>query len=276
MIESQSPKSGSLFDIKWNETNEIPSSVEYRTLSIPCLLALLFGLLSPLVLIHWGFVFIPIFAVVFAVIGLVGIAGSEGMRFGKPLAWSALFLSICFVVMNVTLWEAYKGRMIREAIEFAGSYFEIYNRSPDGEKLDLFHVQDMQWPYWQRSAIPHEDRWKALDKDMMAQEDMSVSAEVLEMRTLMALGDRATPTYYSVKSYSYDTSNNLNYVTLVYAITYVTDTKEKETFFLELAVKKIRGEDATTIANQKKKIGGWAVHSLKKSDVPKELEGNKI
>ena len=275
MTESQPPKSGSLFDIKWNETTEIPSVAEYRTLSIPCLLALLLGLLSPLVLIHWGFVFLPIFAIVFAAIGLVGIANSEGMRFGKPLAWSAIFLSICCVVMNVTLWEAYKSRVIHEAIDFAGSYFEIYHRGPDDEKLDLFQVQDMQAPYWRRSTAPFEDRWKALDKDMMSQEDMSAFAEALEMRTLMALGNRAVPTYYSVKSYIYDTSNNIDYVTLIYAITYETDTKEKETFFLELAVKRTRSEDTTTIANQKKKMGGWAVHSLKKSDVPKELEGNK-
>ena len=275
MTESQSPKSGSLFDIKWNETTEIPSVAEYRTLSIPCLLALLLGLLSPLVLINWGFVFIPIFAVVFAALGLVGIANSEGMRFGKPLAWSAIFLSICCVVMNVTLWEAYKSRVIHEAIDFAGSYFEIYRRGPDDEKLDLFQVQDMQAPYWRRSPAPLEDRWKALDKDMMSQEDMSSFAEASEMRTLMALGNRAVPTYYSVKSYIYDTSNNIDYVTLVYAVTYETDTKEKETFFLELAVKRTRGEDATTIANQKKKMGGWGVHSLKKSDVPKEFEGRQ-
>ena len=275
MTESQSPKSGSLFDIKWNETDEIPSAAEYRTLSIPCLLALLLGLLSSLVLIHWGFVFIPVFAVVFAAVGLVGIANSDGMKFGKPLAWSAVFLSICFVIINVTLWETYKSRVTREAIEFAGSYFEIYNRSSDDEKLDLLHVQDMRIPYWQRSVAPLEDRWKALDKDMMAQEDMSVSAEALEMRTLMALGNRAVPTYYSVKSYMYDTSTNIDYVAIVYAVTYETDTKEKETFFLELTVKRMRGEDTTTIAKQKKKLGGWAVHSLKKSDVPKELEGRQ-
>jgi len=272
MTESQSSKSGSLFDIKWNDTNEIPSAAEYRTLSISCLLALLLGLLSPLVLINWGFVFIPIFAIVLAAIGLVVIANSEGMRFGKPLAWSAIFLSICFVTMNVTLWEAYKSRVIREAIDFAGSYFEIYNRSPEAGKLDIFHVQDMQIPYWRRSTAPLEDRWKALDKDMMSQEDMSAFAEASEMRTLMALGNRAVPTYYSVKSYIYDTSNNIDYVTLIYAITYETDTKEKETFFLELTVKRIQGEDVTTIASQKKKMGGWAVHSLKKSDVPMEFE----
>ena len=275
MTESQSPKSGSLFDIKWNETNEIPSVAEYRTLSIPCLLALLFGLLSPLVLIHWGLVFMPIFAILLAAIGLVGVTNSEGMRFGRPLAWLAIFLSICFVVMNITLWESYKSRVVREAIDFAGSYFEIYNRSPDDEKLDLFHVQDMQRPYWQRSTTPLEDRWKALDKDMLSQEDMSAFAEELEMRTLMTLGNRAVPTYYSVKSYIYDTSSNTDYVTLVYAITYETDTKEKETFFLELAVKRMRGEDTTTIANQKKKMGGWGVYSLKKSYVPKEFEGRQ-
>lgn len=272
MTESRPSKSGSLFDMKWNETNEIPTVSEYRTLSIPCLLAFLAGLLSPLVLISWGLVFLPILALALALAGLYGVERSEGMQFGKPLAWSGVFLAICFSVMNVTLWEAYKSNVIREAIVFADHYFELYDRGPDDPELDILHVHDMRSPYWLRSAMPIEDRWKAIEKDTLTQEDIGGYSGQLPERTLMALGGRAVPTYYSVKSYGYAGSD---YVTLVYAITYETDAKEKETFFLELRLKRTHGEDTTTIANQKIKRGGWSVESLKAPVLPKEFGGKE-
>lgn len=274
MTESSSPKSGSLFDMKWNETNEIPSATEYRTLSIPSLLAFLVGLLSPLVLINWGFVFLPIFALVLAAAGLFGISRSDGMRFGKPLAWSAVFISLCFIVMNVSLWESYKSRVIREAIDFAGSYFEIFAGEPDAPQVDIFKVKDMQAVYWHRSVAPVEDRWKALEKDMFGQEDMDSYTRSLPERTLMALGNRAVPSFYSVDSYGYDKKNNVDYVTLVYAVTYKTEAGEKETFFVNLNVKRSRGEDTTTIAGRKTKMGGWGVGSLRGPILPKEFDDN--
>ncbi len=272
MTETQPQKSGSLFDVKWNEASEIPTSREYRTISVPSLLAFLIGLLSPLVLINWGFVFLPLLALILAFVALYGIAKSEGMRFGRPLAWTAIFLSLCFVVMNFSLWEAYKSRVTREAIEFAGSYFDVLARSKDDPEIDLLKIRDMQTAYWGRSVAPSENRWKAMEKDMMGQEDLGMFAQDILMRTLMALGDKAKPTFYKVKSHAYDKGHNSDYVTLVYAVTYDNDSGEKETFFIDLTVKRFQGEDTTTVANKKTKMGGWAVQGMKGPVLPKEFE----
>ena len=273
MTESQ--KTGSIFDVKWNDASEFPTVAEYRTISVPSLLALLFGLLSPLVLINWGFVFLPTLSLIFAFYALYVIAHSEGMRFGRPLAWLAIFLSLSLVVANFSLWEAYKSRMTREAIEFAGSYFELVARSKDDPKVDILTIRDMRSPYWQRSVALLEDRWKALEKDMFSQEDLSSFVSDTTLRTLMALGNQAKATYYTVKSYTYDKGHNTDYMTLVYAVTYQNDNQEKETFFVNLTVKRTKGEDTTTVANQKKKMSGWAVEGIKGPVTPQEFGGKE-
>jgi len=273
MTETQPQKSGSIFDVKWNDASELPTVAEYRTISVPSLLALLFGLLTPLVLMNWGFVFIPILSFVLAFYALYAIANSDGMRFGRPLAWTAIFLSLCFVVANVSLWEAYKSRVIREAIDFSGSYFKLIASAKDDPEIDILTIRDMRSPYWQRSVAPLKDRWKALEKDEFSQEDLSMFANDITLRTLMALGDGASVTFYQVKSYTYDKGKNEDYVTLVYAVTYENSDKEKETFFVDLTVKRVPGEDTTTVANQKKKMGGWTVQNMKGPVTPKEFGG---
>lgn len=275
MTETPAKKSGSIFDVKWNDASELPTVAEYRTLCVPSLLALLFGLLSPLVMIHWGFVFLPILSLIFAFYALYVIAYSDGMRFGRPLAWMAVFLSLCFVVSNVSLWEAYKSRLIREAIGFAGSYFELVARAKDDPGIDILSIRDMRNPYWQRSVEPPEARWKALEKNEFGQEDLSMFAGDITLRTLMELGDNAKATFYKVRSYAFDKGRREDFVTLVYAVTYENGDKEKETFFVDITVKRSQDEDTTTIANQKKKRGGWAVQGVKGPVMPKEY-GNKV
>ena len=281
MTETQTQKSGSIFDVQWNDAGELPTVKEYRTLCIPSLLALLFGLLTPLVLTNWGFVFIPVLALVFAFFALYLIARSDGRQFGKPLAWMAVFFSLCFVTAGFSLQAAYKSRVIREAIEFSGSYFELIacekdGRTKDGRPMDILSIRDMQSPYWQRSAAPLEDRWKALEKgDMMGQEDLSMFANDGALRTLMALGDNAKATFYKVKSYGRDKARDTDYVTLVYAVTYENDNKEKETFFVDLTVKRIQSEETTTVGNQKKKMAGWGVQGMKGPVLPKEFESRE-
>jgi hypothetical protein len=275
MTETQPQKSGSIFDVKWNDASEIPTVAEYRTLCVPSLLALLFGLLTPLILISWGFVFLPILTLLLAFYALYLIASSDGMRFGRPLAWTAIFIAICFVVANFFLWEAYKGRMIREAIEFAGSYFDLIARDKDDPEIDILTIRDMRSAYWHRSVASTEDRWKAMEKDQFGQEDLSGTTGDITLRTLMELGTGAVATYYKVKSYIYDKGRNQDYVTLVYAVTYENAGKEKETFFLDITVKRTQNEDSTTVANQKKKMGGWSVEGMKGPVLLKEFGGKE-
>ena len=275
MTETQPDKSGSIFDIRWNDAGETPTVAEYRTLCVPSLLALLFGLLTPLVMLNWGFVFIPILSLILALYALYVIAHSDGMRFGRPLAWMAIFLSFCFVAANLSLWEAYKSRLILEARDFAGSYFELIARTKDDPTIDILTLRDMQSPYWGRSVTPLEDRWKTLAKDEFAQESLSMITSDLTLRTLMALGAGAKATFYKVKSYACDKSRHEDFVTLVYAVTYENDNKDKETFFVDLTVKRNQGEDTTTVANQKKKMGGWSVQGMKGPATPKEFGGKE-
>ena len=273
MTETQ--KSGSIFDVKWNDAGELPTVKEYRTLCIPSLLALLFGLFVPLVLVNWGFMFIPILSLILAFFALYLIAASDGMQFGKPLAWSAIFLSLCFVTANFSLQAAYKSRMIREAVDFSGSYFELIARTKNDPTLDILSIRDMQSPYWQRSVAPLEDQWKTLEKSEFAQEDLPSTTEDTLLRTLMILGNNAKATFYMVKSYVHDRGHDNDYVTLVFAVTYENDKKEKETFFVDLTVKRSLGEEETTVANQKKKMAGWGVQSMKGPVLPKEFGGKE-
>jgi len=268
-------KSGSIFDVKWNDAGELPAVKEYRTLCVPSLLALLFGLLTPLVLVNWGFVFIPILALVLAFFALYLIAGSDGMQFGKPLAWAAIFLSLCFVTANFSLQASYKSRVIREAVEFGGSYFELVARSKNDPTVDILSIRNMQSPYWQRSVAPLEDQWKAFEKNEFGQEDLSMFANDITLRTMMALGDNAKASFYKVKSHAHDRGRDNDYVTLVYAVTYKNDNGDNETFFVDLTVKRFQGEEETSVGNQKKKMSGWAVQGVKGPVLPKEFGGKE-
>ena len=271
---SGTSKTDSVFDMKWNEADEVPPVTEYRTICVTGLLALLLGLLSPLVMISWGAVFLPILAMVLAFLALYSIEQSDGTKFGRPAAWAALFLSLCFIVLTFVLWETYKSRMVREAIEFGGSYFELVAREKDDPEIDLLKVRDMNSPYWLRSKASLEDRWRAIEKDMFTQEDLDATAGDECLRTLMALGQDAKATFYKVENYRYDTQNAMDYVTLVYAVTYPGQAGEKETFFVQLVLKRHRGEDTTTIANKKNKMGGWGVGQLRGPILPKEFGGD--
>jgi hypothetical protein len=110
---------------------------------------------------------------------------------------------------------------------------------------------------------------------MFSQEDLDGFTRDITLRTLMELGNSAKATFYQVKSYSRDKARNEDYVTLVYAVTYENDNREKETFFVDLTVKRIQGEDTTSVANQKKKMGGWTVQGMKGPVMPKEFSGKE-
>jgi len=283
MTETQPEKSGSVFDVKWNDTNELPMVANYRKISVPGVLAFLFGLVSPLVLINWGFVFLPLVAAVLAFLALYQISQSDGMVFGRPFAWIAIFLSFCIVVGNYSCWEAYKGRIFREAMDFSDSYFELINRvkSETGKidfnnidssefknkhydpEVDILSIKDMRSPYWQRSHEPLKDRWIAVAKSDMAQEDVGPFSQNPTLRILLELGDKAKITFYKVKSFTRDKMNSADLVTLIYAVTYKNDNEKPETFFVELSLKRWQERDSNTVAVNKTSLAGWSVDALK-------------
>jgi len=272
--DSQTKKTGSIFDVKWNETTEVPEVASYRTLSVVALLAMLFGMLSPTVLISWGFVFIPIIALVLAIWSLLAIQKSDGMLFGKTLAYLGIAVAVSVVVFNVSLWQTYQRRIVHESLAAADAYFAMFAEAKKDPENALMILSDAKRPYWQRrgkAAI--RSAWEALDKDEFAQEDMQGVVNDQCFRTLLALGDKAKASFYKVKSYYYNSSNSTDYVTLTYAITYPNSENKPETFFVNLTMQRFHDEDSTTVANKKTKRGGWAVSSCKGPILPVEFGG---
>ncbi|MDR1491277.1 MAG: hypothetical protein LBT05_00915 [Planctomycetaceae bacterium] len=270
----QSQKTGSIFDVKWNETTEIPEVASYRTLNVVALLSALFGILSPVTLINWGFAFVPIISLVFAFWGLYAIHRSEGMQFGKTPAYFGIFLSASIVAFNVILWQTYQNRIVCESLIVADAYFELLAKAKNDPSIDLMVLEDAKRPYWNRrgkDAI--QNAWKALDKDSLAQEEMQGVVNDPCFRTLLALGGKAKATFYKVKSYYYDANNRIDYATLTYAVTYPNQDAATETFFVNLTLQRFHDEDSTTVANKKIKRGGWAVSSCKGPVLPAEFGG---
>jgi hypothetical protein len=270
----QSQKTGSIFDVKWKETAETPEAASYRTFNVVALLSLLFGVLSPTVLLGWGFVFVPIIALILALGSLYAIHRSEGMQLGKAPAYLGIFLSVSVVALHLVLWQTYQTQIVGEALKVADDYFELLAKAKEDTSIDLMVLEDAKRPYWNRKGkAAVAMAWKALDKDELAQEEMQGVVNDPCFRTLLALGGKAKATFYKVAGYYYNASNHTDYVTLTYAITYPNQDNLPETFFVNLTLTRFHDEDSATTADKKIKRGGWAISSCKGPVLPKEFGG---
>ena len=263
-------KSGSIFDIRWDETNEAKNTANYRGISILAILALFFGFLSLTIFLSWGWFFVPVLAIVLSLLALHSIKKSEGSLFGGSLVYLGLFVAVFSVVTYVAVWETYKYYIIREAIPYAKSYVEFVTN-----EYDLIAIQQRGRPYWARSNPPYTALWeKAAASEMgMGRESITTEANDPCRRTLMALKDKASISFYKV-GYYYRDNDNSDVVSLRLAVTYPGD-EGKETFFVDLVLQRVIREEDVTAEKIKKKYAGWQINSLTGPVLPAEFDGKE-
>jgi len=260
--ENRDSSSGSLFHPQWNES-ELEPITSYRSVSISAIFALALGLLSFTFMVHWGYFFIPLLALFFAVLSLIRIKRSEGMIFGKPLALCGLFFCIISVFAYCAMWWTFNTILVKQARQFAPMVFETLRND------DIPGYLKLKRPRWERGeTLSHDEEWAALGKNEHQVETMDVLVKNPLIRTLIALGDQAKITYF--KTGTTGRLRNDDFVSLVYAVTYPASNGQ-ETFFVSVILTREKMEEIEEGRSFEK--AGWKLFEVKGPFLPEEFGG---
>lgn len=236
--------SESLFTTTWNDVSE-NEEVNYRRLSSVALVAFFFGILSFVIYFSVWFFFVAVIGIVLALVAVWSIRRSEGLLFGTGLAQCGLALSILSLVSVSVMWPYYLYELRLEGNQF----FRIWFDALQDNNIPL--AKGMSSPYWERPSIDDEEAWwKSQYADKWKHRSIHGYTDNKLVRTLLALGTKADITYY--KTLASSVGDGKDTVVSVYAVTYTSESGEKETFFIKMTgVRRFPTKDI--------KNAGWAL-----------------
>ena len=247
----------SIFSTTWNDASE-NEEVSYRRLSATALVAFFVGILSFVIYFSVWFFFIAVIGIVLALIAVWSIRRSEGLLFGWGLAHCALALSIISLVSVSVLWPYYLYELRLEGNRF----FRIWFNALQTNNIPL--AKGMGSPYWERPSIDNEEKWwKDQYADKWKHRSIHGYTDNKLIRVLLALGTKAEITYY--KTLSSFVGDGKDTVVSVYAVTYPSESGEKETFFIKMTG--VRQYPTKDIKN-----AGWSLDPFPELYVPAEYK----
>ena len=249
--------SESLFSTTWNDASENEES-NYRRLSAMALVAFFFGVLSFVIYFSVWFFFIAVIGIVLALLAVWSIHRSEGLLFGGGLAHCGLALSIIALVSVSVMWPYYLYELRLEGNRF----FQIWLHALRMNNIPL--AKGMSSPYWERPSIDDEEQWwKSQYADKWKHRSIHGYTDNKLVRTLLALGEKADITYY--KTLTASVGDGKDTVVSVYAVTYLSESGEKETFFIKMTgVRQFPTKDV--------KNAGWLLDPFPELYIPEEYK----
>jgi hypothetical protein len=239
----------------WNDASE--EEVIYTRLSVPALLSTVFGLMSLLAFITPWFSFFGILGIVFALWAIAAISKAEGSLTGLLFARIGLSGSVITLVAVAVLWPSYQYGVRFEANQFFRIWFEALrqNNIPLAKGLNSF--------YWERPETDKpEEWWQKQYENNFTHRSIHSFVDSKLVRVLLALGDKADVSYY--KTIFVTTSDNKDFVVILYAVSYPTGDGKTETFFVKMVGKREfpRGDV---------KSAGWVLDGYPAFIVPDEF-----
>ncbi len=258
--ESTPAAEGSLFSIHWEDPAD-DAEREYRSLSIPALLALACGLLTPLVFLSLWFLFLGILGILLSLVAILAVRRSEGMSTGGWMAQLGLSVSILSLVGVGVFWPYYQYTVRCEADRFFRTWFAAL------EKGDIPVAFSLQSPFWERRPDPKaaETWWNTLPDEKYRHRAVHEYVENKLIRTLIDLGDKADVSYY--KTDAVRTIDGKDTVAIIYAVTCPVEGKDKgageetgtetgrETFFVRMQGKR-------QAKAKEKHVVGWNLEQI--------------
>jgi hypothetical protein len=251
MTENQS-----LFSTTWNNASE--EDVLYTRLSVPALLAAVFGTASFLVFMTPWFFFLSVFGILFSLVAIRSITKAEGGLTGLRFAQLGLCGSIISLTAVAVLWPSYQYGIRFEADRFFRIWFDAlqHNNIPLAKGLTS--------PYWERPASDKpEEWWKNQYENNFSHKSIHTYTENQLIRVLLALGGKAKVSYY--KTLSVTTSDDKDTVVTLYAVSFPNDNGKTETFFVKMTGKR-------SFPSGDIKSAGWALEGMPTFVVPDELK----
>ena len=242
-----SPMTESLFTTTWNDVSA-NEEASYRRLSVPALLAFLFGVLSFVIYFSVWFFFIAVIGITLALVAVWSIRRSEGTLFGIGLAHCGLALSLISLISVSVYWPYYSYGLRLEGNRFFRIWFDALQEG------NIPLAKGMGSPYWERPRLDNEKKWwQDQYGDKWKHRSIHGYTDNKLIRTILALGKKADITYYSTLLSA--VGDDKDTVVSVYAVTYFSESGEKETFFI-----KMTGVRRFPTKNFKK--AGWSLESF--------------
>lgn len=229
---------------------------QYRSLSPHALVGLVLGLLSGLALLDPIAWVLPVLGLVVSLVALRRIRRDEAGLAGRGLARAGLVLSLLLAVAAPTDWFLYRYLVGREAVRFAGYWFELLGEG-QVHKAFLLTVDpksrlplDVSLPEICRRASYLCDELEGYRKDRLVVK-------------LESLGRRAVVRFCRIDGQ--ETAGDRDYIRPVYAVTSQRDGRS-ETFFVALKMERLRlrGAEGWRL--------GWADWRILKAEEAARLE----
>jgi hypothetical protein len=199
----------------------------YAAVSGLAVAALVFGILSVAALVDplaWG---IPAVGAVLGAVALARIVRRPGELVGRKAAVAGLLLSLFFGSVAVGERNVYRALLRREARQVARAWFErVAERQPQ-----LAHQLSLDPDHRQP---PGSDAWVAYRKNGDLHNSLEKYVGEPLMRTLLALGEKATVRYYG--SPAIEGNRGQESVVLLYAVTFDAE-HGKKTFFVQVVAR---------------------------------------
>ncbi|MDR2440737.1 MAG: hypothetical protein LBE12_15350 [Planctomycetaceae bacterium] len=244
------------FSTTWNDASE--EDMLYTRLSIPALLAAIFGITSFLVFMTPWFFFLSVFGILLAFFAIGSIGRAEGGLTGLRFAQLGLCSSIVSLTAVVILWPSYQYGVRLEADRFFRIWFDALQHN------NIPLAKGLASPYWERPASDKpEEWWKKQYENNFLHKSIHSYTENKLIRVLLALGGKAKVSYY--KTLSVTTSDEQDTVVTLYAVSFPNNNNETETFFVKMTGKR-------SFPNGDIKSAGWTLEGMPTIIVPDELK----
>jgi len=201
---------------------------EYRAVCGLAPAGLIAGILAPLAVVHPLLWSVPVAGIVLSVAALRRISRDAPALIGRKAALAGLILSVLFAGIAPADWFTYRHLIDREAEQFALQWFDFLRQ---GEMLKSYQLQEP--PY---GRLPLDDRlWEHYGPEGHERMALQGYVERAEVRSLLALGQKALVRYYDTEGQS--RADGTDQVEQVYAVTTGEDGRTTS-YFVRLDMKR--------------------------------------
>lgn len=209
----------------------VEDTIEYRSVELWAIIALVLGFLSPLAMFGtlWGLV--PAAGVLAALIALVRLNADSG-KIGRIVALSGLCLCITFGVAPAAQWATAQIVLRNQPRATADQFFEFLRNGEPEKAMMLRVTPDYRMPLDDSRSI-----WLSMRYDKDAAGEMAQFVKEPMIRTLLALGTRAEAKYY--RTVVVATEGDEALVDYWYTVTYTDDDGKKKTFLVGVLLERL-------------------------------------
>ncbi len=202
--------------------------LEYRSVDLWAVLALLAGLASPLAMLAQLLWLVPVVGIAAGVVSLRRFAAAP-IHTGRALALLGLLLSMTFLVAPLARWLVADVLVRNQPRAMADAFFDYLHRDHP-EKAYLLKVPPELRPNLD------QDVWVDFRRDSALRTGLKRFIAEPPVRTLLALADRATIRYYKTESTASEGSRAM--VNYLYTVTFDNDQHQKETFVIAIILER--------------------------------------